>query len=63
MGAEIVNLRRARKMRDRQERETEAAARRADFGRSKAEKAESTARRDHDQRRLDGHQREPRGDE
>ena len=63
MTADIINLRRARKTRDRKAHAAEAATRRADFGRSKAEKTETTARRDQDRRRIDGHKREPRGDE
>jgi len=36
--AEIVNLRRARKLKERERQQAEAAQRRAVFGRSKAEK-------------------------
>jgi hypothetical protein len=36
--AEIVNLRRARKLKERERQQAEAAQRRAAFGRSKAEK-------------------------
>jgi hypothetical protein len=36
--SEIINLRRARKLRERERQQTEAAERRAVFGRSKAEK-------------------------
>ena len=41
--ADIVNLRRARKAKARDEAETAAAANRAKFGRSKADKAVQTA--------------------
>lgn len=56
---EIVNLRQARKRRDREAREIEADANRIKHGLSKAEKALSSARRDHDARKLDGHRLEP----
>ena len=52
--AEIVNLRRARKDKARQQRESEADANRRRFGRTKAEKAadkEAQERASHD---LDG---------
>lgn len=56
--AEIVNLRRARKAKARQEREAEAAANRAQHGRSGAEKRTSRlederARREHAAHRRD----------
>jgi hypothetical protein len=56
--AEIINLRLARKARARAVAETKAAANRAAFGRTKAEKdaaGADTARRD---RTLDGAKRE-----
>ncbi len=54
---EIVNLRRARKEKERREREGEAAANRRRFGRTKAEKnldrdAAERANRSHDSKRL-----------
>ena len=55
---EVVNLRRARKARDRAAGDAQAAANRAAFGRTKAEKArdaEEAARRE---RALDGAKRE-----
>ena len=55
---EVVNLRRARKARARGAAEAQAAANRAAFGRTKAEKqaiADETARRERD---LDGTRRE-----
>jgi hypothetical protein len=56
--AEIVNLRWARKHKERREREAEADANRRRFGRTKAEKADDKAageraRRDIDGKRLD----------
>ena len=56
--AEIVNLRRARKDKARQQRESEADANRGRFGRTKAEKAadkdaQERARRDIDGKRID----------
>ena len=56
--ADIVNLRRARKDKARQQRESEAAANRRRFGRTKAEKAadkdaQERARRDIDGKKID----------
>jgi hypothetical protein len=56
--AEIVNLRRARKDKTRQQREGEADANRRRFGRTKAEKAadknaQDRARRDIDSKKID----------
>jgi len=56
---EVVNLRQARKRRDREERASEAEANRVKHGLSKAEKNLSSARRDQDARKLDGHRLEP----
>ena len=52
--AEIVNLRRARKDKARQQRESEAAANRRRFGRTKAEKAADKDAQDRSQREVDG---------
>jgi len=52
---DLVNLRRARKDRDRRRREDEAAENRAKFGRSKAEKLAAKAQDALEARRLDGH--------
>ncbi len=52
--AEIVNLRRARKARERAERERQADENRARFGQAKAEKDLEAARRDKARRELDG---------
>ncbi|MGO4871847.1 MAG: DUF4169 family protein [Roseiarcus sp.] len=52
---EIVNLRRARKRRERQSEEAAAAANRAAFGAPKAAKREAQAKRELAERRLEGH--------
>jgi len=52
--AEIVNLRRARKDKARQQRESEAAANRRRFGRTKAEKAADKDAQDRSRREVDG---------
>jgi hypothetical protein len=52
--AEIVNLRRARKDKARQERGAQAEANRVRFGRTKAEKAADKAGRERAQRDIDG---------
>ena len=53
--AEIVNLKRARKRRERSAKERQAEENRARFGRTGAEKAETTVRRERDKRDHDGH--------
>jgi len=53
--AEIVNLRRARKQRARQEAEKQADRNRVAFGRTKAERSLTEAERDKAARTLDGH--------
>jgi len=55
--AEIVNLRRARKSRDRAQAEKDAEANRHKFGRTKAERAQKNAEtaraaREHDGKKL-----------
>jgi hypothetical protein len=55
---EIVNLRQARKRADRVKREETAAANRARFGRSKAERAAEQAEADKLNVLLDGAKRE-----
>jgi hypothetical protein len=52
---DVVNLRRARKDRDRRRREDEAAENRVKFGRSKVEKLTAKAQDALEARRLDGH--------
>jgi hypothetical protein len=59
---ETVNLRQARKRRDRAERETEAEANRIKHGLGKAEKTLASARREQDARKLDGHRLAPAPD-
>lgn len=56
--AEILNLRQARKAKSRAAAAQTADANRVAFGRSKAEKAETTARAAIALRRLDGHKRD-----
>jgi hypothetical protein len=53
--AEIINLRRARKQRDRTAAERQADQNRISFGRSKAERNLTEAGRDKAARALDGH--------
>lgn len=52
---DLVNLNRARKARDRREREEAAAGNRVKFGRTKAEKQLAKASDELAARRLDGH--------
>jgi hypothetical protein len=52
--AEIVNLRRARKDKARQQRESEADANRRRFGRTKAEKAGDKDAQERRRREIDG---------
>lgn len=60
---ELVNLRRARKAKGRAEREANAAANRAAFGRTRGEKEGQDAIRTLETRRLDGHRRDARPDD
>jgi hypothetical protein len=53
--AEIINLRRARKQKVRTEKDARAAENRAAFGRTKAERSLTEARREIDLRRIEGH--------
>lgn len=53
MAAEIINLRRARKAKARDQREQDAAANRAAFGRTKAEREAAAAERERSARLLD----------
>lgn len=55
---EIVNLRRARKQRDRRVKDDAAQAKRAAFGRSKSERELTAAQAQLESARLDGHKRE-----
>ena len=53
--AEIVNLRRARKARDRASAEAQAEQNRITFGRTKAERTLTEAEKTLAERRLEGH--------
>ena len=55
MAADIINLRRARKAKTREAREQEAAERRRQFGRTKAEKKTETVERTQAMRSVDAH--------
>ncbi|MGN6817839.1 MAG: DUF4169 family protein [Sphingomonas sp.] len=57
--AEIVNLNRARKAKARTEAQAIAAANRAAFGRTKAEKRATKAEAERRAKELDGAKREP----
>lgn len=59
MSAEIVNLRRVRKAKAQTEKAAHAARNRAQFGRTKAEKAHETAEKDRARRTIDGAHRTP----
>lgn len=61
MSAEIINLRQARKQRERDEKDARAAENRARFGRSKADRALEDDAQARAARSLDGHEREPTG--
>jgi hypothetical protein len=52
---EIVNLRRARKQKERQRAEKDAAANRATFGIAKAARRKARAERELQAQQLDGH--------
>ncbi len=56
--ADIVNLTERRKRRDREQRKTEADAKRMLFGRTKGDKARQDKERSADVRKLDGAERE-----
>jgi len=63
--ADIINLRAARKSRDREARRAQADQNAARFGRTKAARAADLAVADKDKRDLDGHRRvgaAPEGD-
>ncbi len=62
MTARVVNLRRARKAKERAGAATQAAENRLRFGMRKAMRALEAATQALDQRRLDAHQRESRID-
>jgi len=56
--ADVVNLKRARKMKARVQSEAEAEANRRAHGRSKAERAFTKAEADAASKKLDGHKRD-----
>ena len=60
---DIVNLRRARKQRDRRVKDDAAQAKRAAFGRAKSERELTAAQAQLESARLDGHKREPESDD
>lgn len=55
---DIINLRNARKQRERAAKQAEAAEKRAVHGRTKADKSLSKAREEKTERDLAGHKRE-----
>jgi hypothetical protein len=57
--ADLINLNRARKARDKQRRADEARENRVRFGRTRAEKAGTAAAKDKLERGLDGAKRDP----
>lgn len=59
MTGDLINLNKARKARGKQAAKAQAAAHRAQFGRSKIDIALDTARADKAARTLDGAKREP----
>ncbi|MDE2578392.1 MAG: DUF4169 family protein [Hyphomicrobiales bacterium] len=59
MSGEIVNLRRARKQRDRLDAQARAAENRAVHGRAKDERKSAETERARQNRQLDGAKREP----
>jgi len=56
--ADVINLRQARKAKERAEREQTAAERRRTFGRTKAEKLAEAAEKKRTERLLAGHRRD-----
>ena len=56
--AEIINLRKSRKVKARAEKEAAAEENRAKAGRTKAEKAVGAAQKDLTERTLDAHRRD-----
>jgi hypothetical protein len=61
MSGDVINLRQARKARERKLREKQAAENRVKFGRTKRERGETEAVGELDRSRLDGHRREGDG--
>jgi hypothetical protein len=63
MTADVINLRRARKAKARSGKDRTAAASRAAFGRTKAEKTQSAAERERHLRSLEAHRRTNKGED
>lgn len=61
--ADIINLKRARKVKARAAAEAEAAVNRATHGRSKAERKLTQTEQDTAKRKLDGHKRHDHDDD
>ena len=61
--AEIVNLRRARKDKERRERDSQAKANRRRFGRTKAEKAADENANQRSRQTLDDKRLQPKDDD
>lgn len=57
--AKILSLSKARKAKERDAKELDAAANRAKFGRTKAEKAAEKSRKVLAEKGIDGHKRDP----
>jgi hypothetical protein len=58
VSAELINLRRARKNKSRDEAEKQAEHNRAKFGRSKSEKTITTSELARENKKIDGHKRD-----
>lgn len=63
MTAEVINLRRARKQKAREQKAADANARRLQFGLTKAEKALRAAESEISRKALDGHKIASQSDE
>jgi hypothetical protein len=63
MSADIINLRRARKAKERQAADKRAEENRAKFGRTKSERQMTTAEKEREGRRLDRLRRDRHEDE
>lgn len=61
MSAEIINLRHARKQKQRKGKEKQADNNRRKFGRTKAEREEARKRRETLETQVDGHQLDSAG--
>lgn len=63
MSADLINLRKARKARDRVAKEKRAGENRAKFGRTKAERTRADAEKEIAFRRFEAHKRGGEGEE